>query len=88
MMNAIFRDVTLSGSCKKRRFGVTAHHNHKVAKNQRAATTLVVTCNLLLFTANVFPKLADSLHLNDGNYIVLETSALTRDTRRHIPEDF
>jgi hypothetical protein len=77
MKNTIVFDVTPSGSCINRRIGGTYRMHHQ-DKNQRARNNVMV---LQLPVTVIFVALMmEALRF-------LETSILTRSTRRNIPED-
>jgi hypothetical protein len=84
----MLRRITLCGPSNNRRFGGTYHLHHQGDKNRRARDNYLFPRSVLrlLVTAEAVlssPTLAALMMMIRSS----EKSVLTRDTRRHIPED-
>jgi hypothetical protein len=79
--NDVFWDVTPCGSCKNRRFERTYPLHNRVKRISVLETTSAVTSiNVVFSSLTIFTLMMEAI-------LSSETSALTRATRRHIPED-
>jgi hypothetical protein len=98
MNNAVFWDVTLCGSCKKRRFGGTYCLHHQGDKNRPARNVsgnyqlkhvvhIVFLGSVLRLLVTKLPSspILDTLIMEAIRSS--ETSVLTRAPRRNIPEE-
>jgi hypothetical protein len=85
MKNVVFCDVVQCGSCKNRYFVEMCRHHHQGDTNPRIKNNVSVL--RLLVTANVVPTFPIHVTLIMEAIQSSETTALTRATRRNIPED-
>jgi hypothetical protein len=86
MKNAVFWDVTPSGSCNNRRFGGMYRRHHQDDRNRRARNNFSSVLRLLV-TANVVPSSPILVIMMMEAIPFSETSVLTRTTPRNISED-
>jgi hypothetical protein len=86
MKNAVFWDVTWCGSCNKRRFGGMYRLCNQVYKDQRGRNVNSRVFQLLV-AAKAVPSSPILVTLMTEAIRSTETSVITRDKRRNIPED-
>jgi hypothetical protein len=93
MKNVVFWDLSLYGSCRKRRFEETHSLHLQGENNQRTKNTLAIAkdCGTLRATvASYSLRVFSSLIVFTLKIEAIrspETSVPARTTRRHIPED-
>jgi hypothetical protein len=85
--NTVFSDLMSCGSSKTRRFGGTYYIRHQGEKNRRARNNVCSNWGWLLTEIAVVLNTLILVTLTMVALVYSETSALTKATRRNIPED-